>query len=131
MASIVDELLVTLGIDSSQFDKGRRQASDALRRTKEEAQKQSKEIEASNRSVAQTFEKVRDEALSFFAVLLGARGVKEFISQLNDPNAALGRFATNVGESPQTVAAWGMAVERMGGSAQDAQGSINSMAKAL
>jgi hypothetical protein len=45
--------------------------------------------------------------------------------------AALGRFPTNVGMAPQAVAAVGFAVERMGGSAQDAQGSIDAMAKSL
>src|ERR1700733_14129456 len=116
MASIVDELVLTLGIDASKFETGRRQAEDSLKKTKESAVKNAKDIEAGNKVVAESFEKVATEALSFFSVLLGARGVKEFISQINDANGALGRFSTNVGAAPQTIAAMGYAVERMGGS---------------
>ncbi len=131
MATIVDSLLVELGLDASKFTKGQKEAATSLVKMKDEALRHSKEIEGSNRAVAETFSKVRNEVLALFAALLGARGVKEFISNINEANAAVGRFAGNIGESPQTVAAWGMAVERMGGSAQDAAGSINAMAKAL
>ena len=131
MATVIDELIVSLGFDTTKLEKGSRQADDALKKTKDSAVRHSKDIEAGNRTVAQSFDKVRDEALGFFAALLGARGIKEFITQINDANASLGRFSANVGASPQLVSEWGMAVERMGGSADDAQGSINSMAKAL
>ena len=131
MPTIVDELLVTLSLDPTKFTEGQKKAANSLVKMKEEARKQGKEIEATNRVVADGFSKIRNEALAFFAALLGARGIKEFIANVNDANAAVGRFAGNIGEAPQTVAAWGMAVERMGGSAQDAAGSINAMAKAL
>ena len=131
MATIVDSLLVELGLDASKFTKGQKEAATSLVKMKDEALRHSKEIEGSNRAVAETFSKVRNEVLALFAALLGARGVKEFISNINEANAAVGRFAGNIGEAPQTVAAWGMAVERMGGTAQDAAGSINAMAKAL
>ena len=88
-------------------------------------------MEEQNKLLGNTFAKVRTEALTFFAALLGAKGVKEFISDINTANAALGRFATNIGAGPQTIAGWQMAVERMGGTAQDASGSLDAISKAL
>jgi hypothetical protein len=131
VANIIDELVLSLGIDASKFEKGRRQADDALKRPKDSAVKHSKDIESGNKIVAESFEKVAAEALSFFAVLAGAKSVKDFIAQINEAQTSLGRFSEGLGESPQFVSEWGMAVQRMGGSAADAQATIATMSKAL
>jgi hypothetical protein len=131
MPTIIDQLIITLGIDPSQFEKGHREADDALKKTKERAVKQAEEIEGGNENLAETFAKITTEAALFFAALAAINAAKDLLIKVNRSNSALGRFAKNVGASPQTVASVDYAVERMGGSAQDAQGSINAMSKAL
>ncbi len=123
MPTIIDELIVILGWDSAQqqkLEKGYRAAGDALKKTKDKAAKQAEEIESSNTDVAETFEKITTEAALFFAALAAFEFAKDLIIEVNSANSALGRFAANAGIAPQAVAAVGFAVERMGGSAQDA-----------
>ena len=55
----IDELVLTLGIDASKFEDGRRKAEDSLKRTKDSAVKHAKDIEAGNRGVGESFEEGR------------------------------------------------------------------------
>ena len=131
MPTIVDSLIVSLSIDPSQFKKGQEEANRAFAKVKDQAAKSGKEIEESNKKVGETFAKVRNEALGLFAAFLGARGIKEFVSDINTANASLGRFGINIGASPQLVSGWEKAVERMGGTAEEAAGSLDAISKAL
>ena len=132
MATVIDELIfVLVWGDAPKIEKGQREADGALRKVKDRAAKQAKDIEGSNTDVADAFAKITTEAALFFAALAAFNAAKDLIIKVNRSNSALGRFAKNVGASPQTVASVDYAVERMGGSAQDAQGSINAMSKAL
>jgi len=129
--NIIDSLVVTLKLDDSQFNKGKAAAISAFDKTKQAAVKATKDVDESTKKLADSFTKLRNEALGFFAILLGARGIKEFVAGITGANAELGRFADNMGESSQTIAAWGMAVERVGGSSKDAEASFKTIAKAL
>ena len=88
-------------------------------------------MEESNKFLSATFGKVRNELLAFYAALLGGRAMKEFIGDTIEGAAAVGRFAQNIGSTPAQVVGWEQAVERMGGTAQDADASLNSLSKAL
>jgi hypothetical protein len=134
MPTIIDELVLFLGWDRAQqqkIEKGHRAAGDALKKAKDKAAKQAEEIESSNTDAAETFAKITTEAALFFAALAAFEFAKDLIIKVNRSNSALGRFAKNVGMAPQEVASWSMAAERMGGSAEDAQSSVNSIAKAI
>jgi len=122
---------VTLGLDPSDFTKSQKQAADAFMKTRDQAASAAKSIEASGKKAADGINVVTREVLALFAVFLGARGLKEFITDLTSADAALGRFSSNLGQSPQTVAAWGMAAERMGGTAEATAGSFERIGKAL
>jgi hypothetical protein len=67
VASIVDALVVTLGLDASRFTSGSKQASADLRKTKEDANAAAKQIEASGRQAAEFFKRLRNEAIALFA----------------------------------------------------------------
>lgn len=131
MATVVDSLIVTLGLDPTQFNKGQKEAANAFLKTREEAEKSGKAIETSAKKTADAITKVTREVLSLYAVFLGARGIKEFVGQLTMADAALGRFSHNLNTSPQTLSAWGAAAERMGGSADATAGTFERIGKAL
>lgn len=128
---IVDALVVTLGLDPSDFTKGRKQAAAEMLKLKNEAVGNAKKIEEANRKTADGFAKMRNEALAFFAILTGSRSVKDFVANLTSANAQIGYLSANLGESPQMMQAWGKAVERMGGSSDNASTSIGNIAKAF
>jgi hypothetical protein len=131
VATVVDSLVVTLSIDSTGFDKGFRDAIDALNRVKVEQVKIGAAIEESGKRVAGTFTQIRNEALALFAVLLGAHGLKDFTTGLMESNVQLGRLATNLGAAPQWLSAWGMLAERAGGSTEQTAASFERIAKTL
>ena len=63
---------------------------------------------------------------------LGATGSKDFLAERKQhERLSLGRFAQNIGASRAHVSGWDMAVERMGGTAEEANSSLNSLSKAL
>lgn len=131
MGTVIDSLIVTLGLDPAQFNKGQKEAASAFIKTQQQAEKSGKLIEDSAKKTANAISSVTREVLSLYAVFLGARGIKEFVQDLTLADAALGRFARNLNESPQTIAAWGNAAERMGGSAEATAGSFERIGKAL
>ncbi|ENN86077.1 hypothetical protein RHSP_32076 [Rhizobium freirei PRF 81] len=131
MANIIDTLYVAVGLDPSAYKKGAKEIQETDKKTTDQMVKSGKIVEASAKSTAQAISSVTRSVLTLYATFLGARGIKEFIADLNTADASLGRFAANLGQSPQTIAAWGMATERMGGSAEATAGSFERIGKAL
>lgn len=120
MPTIVDSLIVQLGLDPAKFKQGA-----------DESIKKHGELQEASKKTSASLEQVTRRALELFAVFLGARGIKEFTQDLVAANAALGRLATNIGESPQTLAAWDMAAERMGGTAEATEATFSKLSEAL
>jgi hypothetical protein len=129
--TILESFILQIKLDPSGFKKGQEQAEVNFRKVKDEARKSGKEIEGANKAIGETFAKARNEALGFFAVLLGARGIKEFLGDVTTADAALGRFSANMNVPLDVASGWGKAVERIGGDAKDATASIATVTKAL
>ncbi len=127
MASIVDALVVTLGLDASRFTSGSKQASADLRKTKEDANAAAKQIEASGRQAAEFFKRLRNEAIALFATFTAGRGLAEFIRDITLSDAATGRLAHNLDMSTQQLSAWEKAAESVGGSAGATASSFDSL----
>ena len=131
MATIADEFIVRLGLDPTSFRAGAEEVERSFTKTKDVASKTGKQMEESNKLLSASFGKVRNELLAFYAALLGGRAMKEFIGDTIEGAAAVGRFAQNIGSTPAQVVGWEQAVERMGGTAQDADKSLDALSKAL
>jgi hypothetical protein len=131
MPTVIDSLVVQLGLDPSNFTKGQKEAAAAFLKTRDAAVKTGKEIEDTAKKTADAISKIAREVLTLFAVIAGGRGVKDLISDLVSANAELGRFSANMAESPQTIAAWGAAAERAGGSAAATAQTIERMGRSL
>ena len=131
MPTIADEFIVRLGLDPTSFRAGAEEVERSFTKTKDVASKTGKQMEESNKLLSASFGKVRNELLAFYAALLGGRAMKEFIGDTIEGAAAVGRFAQNIGSTPAQVIGWEQAVERMGGTAQDADKSLDALSKAL
>ncbi len=131
MATVIDSLIVTLGLDPSGFTKGQKQAAASFMKTRDAALKTGKEIEESSKRTANAIHKVARQAVLLFGAIAGSRTFVDFVGSLNTANAALGRFASNMATPPQRIAAWGMAAERVGGSAQATAASFERVSQAL
>lgn len=137
MATIIDALLVTLGLDASQFKKGAKEVEkeqdhltkQAKRDSKEREtidrkradaeKKRAKELQHQQKQTAESFSKIRNQVLSLAAVFTGGMGVLDFIRDTVTSSAALGRLSQNVGVSVNELAGWGLAAKNVGSSAEE------------
>jgi Phage tail lysozyme len=131
MPTIIDALVITLGLDASGFQKGHRDAEASMAKTKDAALKQSKELEERNKQFADSFNLVKRQALELFAAIAGASGIKSFIADVTTATAALGRLSENINVSPQELGAWGLAIERIGGNASEAASDFQTLSQQL
>lgn len=128
MPTIIDSLLIELGLDASKFQKGQAAAVEQFDKTKKETTRAAREIEQQFNSVNESIEGLHRSLLALFAVFTGGRTLKALIGDLTDTGAAAGRLAGNIGMSVKELDTFGRAVERMGGSAGDAQASFQKFA---
>lgn len=130
MATIIDSLLVTLGIDSSEFNAGKAKVDKGLKETGSEAEKAGKKLNQSGKSGAEGFETVAKSAAKFLALIGGTVVVKRFIEQTIESSAALDRLSKNLNESVSNISAYSNAVEILGGSAAGLQSTMDMLSQA-
>jgi hypothetical protein len=120
LATVIDSLVVLLGLDASNYKKGRetaeKETTETARKSKEAADAITKSLTEVGRTVASLF-------LGFESV----SGFTKFLSGLNSGEAALGRTAANIGMSAHELNKWGNAVKLAGGDATDAQSAFSQL----
>lgn len=124
MATVIDALLVTLGLDTSGFKKGQAEADEALKRTKETTVKNAKDIEAKAKVAADSFKGMRREILGLVTAFASVGAIKSFVQGVVTGDAALGRLAETVGMSTEKLSAWRDLAEKFGGSAGDIDAAL-------
>lgn len=129
MATVIDALIMTLGLDSSGFKKGSQDAVETSKKTTAELDKQAKEIEAAQKKALDAFGKVADAALRFFGILTAGRGVIDFTEDSINMAASLERLAENTGTSASTISQWSRAVEVAGGTQEGFQHTLMGMSQ--
>lgn len=129
MATVIDALIMTLGLDSSGFKKGSQDAVETSKKTTAELDKQAKEIEAAQKKALDAFGKVADAALRFFGILTAGRGVIDFTEDSINMAASLERLAENTGTSASTISQWGRAVEIAGGTQEGFQHTLMGLSQ--
>lgn len=129
MATIIDSLLVKLGLDSSEFAAGKNKVDKGLKDTGNEAEKAGAKLKKTGKDGAEGFNEVAKSAAKFLALIGGTMAVKRFIEQTVESSAALDRLARNLNENVNAVSAWSNAAEVAGGSASGLQGSLDMLSK--
>jgi Transglycosylase SLT domain len=128
MATIIDSLLITMGMDTTAYRKGQREVEDGARKVNEAERSRGKESAAASKAMAEGFRVARNELMSLVGIALGATGIKQFFANMVTGQAVLGRVAKDVGMSARELDAWGKAAETAGGSAEGLQGSLQAIA---
>lgn len=116
MTTIIDSLIMTLGLDASDFEKGQKEASTHVKKLKEDAEKTSKEMQESGKKAAEFFSEIKKQALEMFAVFMGAAGLKSFIESTVDSTEKLHFLSQTLGMNENDVRAFGRASRDTGGS---------------
>jgi hypothetical protein len=120
VATVVDQLIVTLGLDANQFKKGSDAAERSLKGTKDTFKKSS---EAMTKSIVDV---ARNIAIAFVG-FESASGLINFLAKINQAQASLSRMALNFGVSARALDVWDKKIELAGGSVAGAQSAINQL----
>lgn len=118
MATVIDALVVTLGLNAKGFKQGAAEVDDSLQHTREESARTAREMEARGKQAAQFFSKVRNEALALLAVFTAGMGLKSFVSSTIESTASLARMSDNLNMSAKDLAEWQLAAKNAGGSVE-------------
>lgn len=118
MATVIDALVVTLGMNAKGFKQGAAEVDDSLTHTREESAKTAREMETRGKQAAMFFSKVRNEALALLAVFTAGMGIKSFVSSTIQSTASLSRLSENLNMSAQDLAEWQLAAKNAGGSVE-------------
>jgi hypothetical protein len=124
VATVIDALIVTLGLDTKGFKKG---TDDAKKRTKDTQ-------DVVKKSSVDISKNLTNAAASFAKLFLGFEGLSGAARQLIDLNKAaadLGRSAANVGTTTHSLQVAGNAVELVGGVASDAAAAFALWSKSI
>ncbi|MEI7296595.1 hypothetical protein WCQ02_31015 [Paraburkholderia tropica] len=131
MATLIDSLVVALGLDASGFTKGQKEASASVKKTSDEAARAAKEMEARGKQAAQFFAQVKTQVVGLFAVFTAGKGLSSFVSDVVASDAAVGRMAKNIGMSTESLSAWQGVAERAGGSAAGIGGTLKNISSQM
>lgn len=123
MPTVVDALIVTLGLDAKNFTDEQKKALEAFNKSQDEVDKRLKQLEERNKKSAQSFGDTARAAEGLFTVVAGA-GLISFARDTVTAAAGAGRMATNIGIASNELSAFTRMIERNGGSADAAAGSL-------
>jgi hypothetical protein len=125
MPTVIDSLIVELGLDPTGFTKGQKGAVSDLRKFQSEVNQTRRKAEDEGKKTGEAFfGRLKTEALSFLALLTGANGLKDFIASTTTMTANLGRLAYVTDQNVADLSAWQGIVKITGGDADEAAASI-------
>ena len=127
MATVIDSLLIELGLDTSKFDAAQKKSVEQLRKFDEQAQKTNKNTQQGAKNVGDGFDKAKNALVAFGTAFVGIKGFTQFAQDMTKTNAALGRNAQLFSMSARELDAWGGVLKTVGGNAESFQSSIQAM----
>lgn len=122
--TIIDQLIVKLGLDPTEFSKGQKKAAAELVDFKNEAEKTSSSVGSSLVSLGAKF-------LTLGAIIYGLKKVFGIVSDTATITRQLGIDAKNFGMAADEMRNWQNAVEMAGGKAADFTATMGNFQKAI
>jgi hypothetical protein len=129
MATVIDSLIVTLGLDSTGFNVNRQKVDSGLRETGNQADQTGKKLKKAGKDGSESFQSLSKTAAQFLAIIGGTMAIKAFVQDVLESSAALDRLSKNLGENVNTISAWSQAAEQAGGTASGLQGTMDMLSK--
>ncbi|HEJ7052516.1 TPA: hypothetical protein SMF43_001460 [Serratia marcescens] len=124
MATVIDALVVTLGLDASGFKKGQQETKESLDKIRKNSEQTAKDMEAAGKRAASFFGSIRTELLALVGVTLSANGIKNFITSTANSLQQLGINSKALDMSAKSLDGWSRAAEAAGSSAEKMQGTL-------
>ncbi|HCI4211743.1 TPA: lytic transglycosylase domain-containing protein [Klebsiella pneumoniae] len=115
-ATVIDALLVTLGLDTSDFRKGQKDVSDDLKKQREDAKKTAKEMAEQGKKAAAFFGSIKTELLALTGVTVTAGGLMSFVKNTTSSLMDLSIQSKALGMTARELDGFGKAAESAGSS---------------
>lgn len=131
MPTIIDSLVVTLGLDPSGFRKGQTEVKKGLDETRKNADQTAKDMEAAGKRAASFFGSIRTELLALVGVTLSAQGIKTFITNMTSDLMRLGIESRALDISAKSLDGWERAAAAAGSTAERMAGTLGNFQKTL
>lgn len=131
MATVIDALVMTMGLDASDFNKNKEQVKKSGRELTEESRRQAKQIEDGFKKVIAGVNEFKKVMTSAFVAVAGTSGLKDLVTDVIQVEAALGRLSSHTGQTTQDLHALGNIVELVGGKADEAGQSASRLAQEI
>lgn len=126
MATIIDALVVTLGLDATGFKKGQKDVKGGLDDTRKQSEQTAKDMEAAGKRAASFFGSIRTELLALVGVTLSVQGFKNFITGMTDNLQQLAVNSQSLDMSAKSLDGWQRAAEAAGSSAEKITGNLQA-----
>ena len=117
-ATVIDALLITLGLDTSDFRKGQKDVSDDLKKQREDAKKTAKEMAEQGKKAASFFSSIKTELLALTGVTVTAGGLMSFVKSTTSGLMDLSIQSKALGMSAKELDGWAKSAEAAGSSAE-------------
>lgn len=123
--NIVDALIVTMGLDNSDYERGMNEVED---RTRQFSERAPRDVERGLNSIEQRFGATFQGIFrTFIAPLTAALGTMGIFSQYTQTADRIGKMSARIGMDAEKLQAWGEAAKRAGGSAEGFMNSVESL----
>ncbi|MBZ7390951.1 lytic transglycosylase domain-containing protein [Klebsiella michiganensis] len=129
-ATVIDALLITLGLDASQFRKGQQEVSDDLKKQREDAKNTAKEMAEQGKKAASFFSSIKTELLALTGVTVTAGGLMSFVKSTTSGLMDLSIQSKALGLSARELDGWSKSAEAAGSSAEKISAALQGFQNA-
>lgn len=126
-ATVIDALLITLGLDTSDFRKGQKDVSDDLKKQREDAKKTAKEMAEQGKKAAAFFGSIKTELLALTGVTVTAGGLMSFVKSTTSGLMDLSIQSKALGMSAKELDGWAKSAEAAGSSAEKISAALQGV----
>ncbi|MDU3693027.1 MAG: lytic transglycosylase domain-containing protein [Klebsiella michiganensis] len=130
-ATVIDALLVTLGLDTSDFRKGQKDVSDDLKKQREDAKNTAKEMAEQGKKASSFFSSIKTELLALTGVTVTAGGLISFVKSTTSGLMDLSIQSKALGLSARELDGWSKSAEAAGSSAEKISASLQGFQGAI
>ncbi|WP_100097663.1 lytic transglycosylase domain-containing protein [Klebsiella pneumoniae] len=129
-ATVIDALLITLGLDTSDFRKGQKDVSDDLKKQREDAKKTAKEMAEQGKKAAAFFGSIKTELLALTGVTVTAGGLMSLVKNTTSGLMDLSVQAKALGMTAKELDGVGKAAEAAGSSVEKINAALQGFQSA-
>jgi len=130
-ATVIDELVVSLKLDPSNFVQGQKSANEALGASERQADKFNKKTQDAGKKTAEVFNKVKNGIFALTGAFIGLSAIKTFVSDTTRADASLGRLGRNLSLASADLKAFEGVGARYGSSAEDMDAAFQHTADVI